>query len=241
MKPKRRSRFLLEYKMNILLIEDEKRMAEALAALLRKENFTVSLFTDGLQGLEAAKQNTFDLILLDLMLPGLSGIEIARCLRAAGQKTPIIMLTAKSELDDKVLGLDSGADDYLTKPFEVKELLARIRVIQRRHLKTSDDTIAFGDIKLNTLTGLLNSQLENYSVQLSKKELQIMTLMIAHKNQVVTREQLVLALWGYECESEYNNVEVYLTFTRKKLAFIHSTVEIKAIRGIGYTLRYSHV
>lgn len=227
--------------MKILLIEDEVRMAEALAALLQKENFTVHLCNEGTGALEQALQHTYDLILLDLMLPGISGIDIARALRESGNQTPIIMLTAKSELDDKIVGLDSGADDYLTKPFEIKELLARMRVLKRRHCSAEDDLLSFGDLSLNTLTGLITCVTNGQFVQLSKKELQIMSFMLAHKKQVVTREQLALHIWGYDCDSEYNNVEVYLTFTRKKLAFIHTQVEIKAIRGIGYELRSTHV
>ncbi len=227
--------------MNILLIEDEIRMAEALAELLRKENFKVHLCTDGATGLEAAHKEDYDLILLDLMLPNISGLEIAKSLRSCGKKTPIIMLTAKSELDDKIDGLDCGADDYLTKPFEIKELLARIRVIQRRSFNVEAESLGFGDLKLNTHTGQLLCIETAQSVQLSKKELQIMTFLLNHKGQVITREQLVLHIWGYECDAEYNNVEVYLTFTRKKLAFIHTKVEIKSIRGIGYELRYANV
>lgn len=227
--------------MKILLIEDEIRMAEALAELLRKENFSVTLCTNGAEGLEIAHQDDYDLLLLDLMLPEVSGLEIARSVRACGKTTPILMLTAKSELDDKIEGLDCGADDYLTKPFEIKELLARIRVIQRRHFSYKEEGLTFGDIKLNDNTGQLSSTFNHQTVQLSKKELQLMVYLLNHQNQVVTREQLVLAIWGYDCDSEYNNVEVYLTFTRKKLAFIHSNVEIKALRGIGYELRYVHV
>ncbi|NTV90716.1 MAG: response regulator transcription factor [Clostridiales bacterium] len=227
--------------MRILLVEDETRMAEALSELLRLEKNDVQVCTDGLSGLEAACTREFDLLILDVLLPGVSGFEIARSFRKMGKKTPILMLTAKSEVDDKVSGLDSGADDYLTKPFEVKELLARLRALGRRSANAQASTLSFGDIVLNTETFQICSTTNGQSVRLSKKEFRIMELLLANQRQVLTREQLAIGIWGYENEAEYNNVEVYISFTRKKLAFIDSSVEIKALRGIGYELRDGNV
>ncbi len=228
-------------KLKILLVEDEVRMAEALSELLRLEGYEVNICTDGISGMEAVCTGEYDIIVLDVMLPGVSGYEIARNARSLDEKTSILMLTAKSEVDDKVIGLDSGADDYLTKPFETKELLARLRALGRRNKSLITETLSFGDITLNTNTFQLCCTVNSQSVRLSKKEYRILELFLANRHQILTREQLVMKIWGYDSEAEYNNVEVYLSFVRKKLAFIGSAVEIKALRGIGYELRYGHV
>ena len=151
------------------------------------------------------------------------------------------MLTAKGEVDDKVEGLDSGADDYLTKPFMAKELLARIRALLRRNYDAQDGILSFGDITLNTNSATLTSSENGQSIRLSDKEFRILEYMIANKGIILTREQLALKIWGYDNEAEYNNVEVYMSFTRKKLAFIHARTQIKAVRGIGYELRCEDV
>lgn len=227
--------------MKILLVEDEKRMAQALCEILRQENYDVDHCADGISGLETAQTGIYDILILDVMLPGKNGFEIARTLRKDGIKTPILMLTAKAEVDDKVTGLDSGADDYLTKPFMTKELLARLRALGRRNVNTSDGTLRFGDIELNSNTCELSCVTNGQSVRLGEKEWRILEYLIANQNQILTREQLAVKIWGYENSSEYNNVEVYMTFTRKKLAFVGAKTEIKAVRGVGYQLRYEHV
>ncbi|MGN0518259.1 MAG: response regulator transcription factor [Acutalibacteraceae bacterium] len=227
--------------MKLLLVEDEKRMATALTELLRLEKYDVDLCTDGISGMAAVESDIYDLIVLDVMLPGKSGFEIAKQARREGIKTPILMLTAKSELDDKVTGLDCGADDYLTKPFMTKELLARLRALGRRTINSTDGTLSFGDISLNTNTSTMYCTTNGQSVRLKEKEYRLMEYLIANQGQILNREQLALKIWGYESEAEYNNVEVYLSFTRKKLNFIGSSVEIKAVRGLGYELRYSDV
>lgn len=227
--------------MRILLVEDEKRMSEALSEILKLENYDVDCFADGLSGLTAIESGIYDIVVLDVMLPEMDGYEVARRTRAKGILTPILMLTAKSELDDKVLGLDSGADDYLSKPFMTKELLARLRALGRRACNTSDGTLTYGDISLDrnalTLTCTSNSQ----NVRLSEKEYKILEYLISNAGQILTREQLAVKIWGFENESEYNNVEVYMSFTRKKLAFVKSQTQIKAVRGVGYELRCDHV
>jgi DNA-binding response OmpR family regulator len=191
--------------------------------------------------MSAIESNVYDLIVLDVMLPGKSGFEIAKQARKEDIKTPILMLTAKSELDDKVTGLDSGADDYLTKPFMTKELLARLRALSRRNINSSDGTLSFGDISLDTNTSTLYCKTNGQSVRLREKEYKVIEYLIANQGQILSREQLAVKIWGYDSEAEYNNVEVYLSFTRKKLAFIGSAVEIKAVRGLGYELRYNNV
>ena len=223
--------------MRLLLIEDEKRMAQALCEILRREKYDVDHFVDGISGLDAVESDIYDIIILDVMLPGMNGFEIAKKARQAGIRTPILMLTAKGELDDKVEGLDSGADDYLTKPFMTQELLARLRALARRNINTDDGTLTFGDISLDTNTSTLSCASNGQSVRLSEKEYRILEYLIANQGQILTREQLAVKIWGFDSEAEYNNVEVYMSFTRKKLTFVGAKTEIKAVRGIGYELR----
>lgn len=227
--------------MRLLLVEDEKRMAQALCEILRQENYEVDHCADGISGLEAIESHIYDIVILDVMLPGMNGYEIVRHVREQGMQTPVLMLTAKAELDDKVMGLDSGADDYLTKPFMVKELLARLRVLGRRILNTTDGTLTYGDIVLDTKTLTLSCITNEQSVRLSEKEYRILEYLIANQGQILTREQLAVKIWGYESNAEYNNVEVYMSFTRKKLAYIEAKTAIKAVRGIGYELRCEDV
>ncbi|HIX15059.1 MAG TPA: response regulator transcription factor [Candidatus Hungatella pullicola] len=225
--------------MKLLLIEDEKRMAQALCEILRLEKYDVDHCADGLEGMYAVESGVYDMIILDVMLPGKNGFEIAREARQKGIKTPILMLTAKSELDDKVMGLDWGADDYLTKPFMTKELLARLRALARRNGNPIDGTLSFGDIALNK--DAMTLICKDNKVRLSEKEFRILEYLIANQGQILTREQLAVKIWGYDSDAEYNNVEVYMSFARKKLNFVNAKVEIKAVRGIGYELRYDHV
>lgn len=227
--------------MRLLLIEDQERMAQALCEILRHENYDVDHCADGIEGLEAIKSGIYDIIILDIMLPGMDGYDIAKNVRNCGIHTPILMLTAKTELDDKVKGLDSGADDYLTKPFMTKELLARLRALSRRLINVTDGTLNFGDISLDTGTLTLYCTANEQSVRLSEKEYKILEYLISNQGQILTREQFAMKIWGFESDSEYNNVEVYMSFTRKKLAFVESKTEIKAIRGIGYELRCDNV
>ncbi|WP_434311277.1 response regulator transcription factor [Hominifimenecus sp. rT4P-3] len=227
--------------MKLLLVEDEKRMAEALCELLRLEKYEVCHCADGISGLKEIESRIYDVIILDIMLPGKNGLEVAREARKMGIRTPILMLTARGELDDKVEGLDSGADDYLTKPFMTKELLARLRALGRRNIHSTDGTLTFGDIMLDTNAATLICTLTGQSVRLSEKEYNILEYLIANQGRILTREQLAVKIWGFENEAEYNKVEVYMSFTRKKLMFIGAKTEIKAVRGLGYELRWDHV
>lgn len=227
--------------MRILLVEDEKRMAQALCEILRLEKYEVDHYANGAEGLSAAQSNIYDIIILDIMLPEINGYEITKRVRCRGIYTPILMLTAKTELDDKVTGLDSGADDYLTKPFMTKELLARLRALGRRKLGAADSTLIYGDIALDISTFMLSCVTNGQSVRLSEKEYRILEYLIANNGQILTREQLAIKIWGFESDAEYNNVEVYMSFTRKKLVFVGAKTEIKAVRGVGYELRYGNV
>ncbi|MGN1143226.1 MAG: response regulator transcription factor, partial [Anaerovoracaceae bacterium] len=181
--------------MKILLVEDEKRMAQALCQILRLEKYEVDHCGDGLSGLEAIETDIYDVVILDVMLPKMNGFEIARKARQKGIRTPILMLTAKSELDDKVSGLDSGADDYLTKPFMTKELLARIRALGRRTINSSDGTLTFGDITLDTGSATLVCTSSKQTVRLSEKEYRILEYLISNQGQILTREQLAVKIW----------------------------------------------
>lgn len=227
--------------MRLVLIEDEKRMAQALSEILRIENYDVDCFYNGSDGLSALESNAYDIAILDVMLPQMSGFEVAKRARSSGIKTPILMLTARSELEDKVNGLDSGADDYLTKPFMTKELLARLRALTRRNIDPADGFLHFGDITLDRNTFTLSCTDSGQAVRLGEKEYRILEYLIMNKGTILTREQLALKIWGFDNDAEYNNVEVYMSFTRKKLSFVGSKTEIKAVRGIGYELRCLNV
>lgn len=221
--------------MRVLVVEDEVRLAATLQDLLELNGYTVDVCHDGEAGLDNALTSIYDVILLDVMLPKLDGFTVLRRLRAEGSTTPVLMLTARSELTDRVNGLDSGADYYLTKPFEPKELLACIRALTRRQPELhSSDVLSFGDLKLDKSTFALNCQ--ERSVRLSRKEYDMMELLMRNRDMVITKETLLLKIWGYESDAEDNNVEVYISFLRKKLEHLHSQVKIKTIRMVGYCL-----
>ncbi|MCR5457685.1 MAG: response regulator transcription factor [Clostridiales bacterium] len=222
--------------MKILLAEDEKRMNRALQEILRQEGYEVTSVENGEDALYELEGDIYDLCVLDVMMPKMNGYAVAKEARASGIRTPILMLTAKGELDDKVEGLDSGADDYLTKPFMTKELLARLRALLRRKIPTSDGSLKYEDLTLDVKNAVLKCS-NGLSVRLGEKELRIIEYLIANQGHVLSREQIALKIWGYESESEYNNVEVYMSFARRKLAYVESRCEIKALRGIGYELR----
>ncbi len=223
--------------MKLLLAEDEKRMADALKEILFLEGYETDCVTDGEAALSAACTGIYDVMILDVMMPGMNGYKVAERVRKAGITTPILMLTAKSDLNDKITGLDAGADDYLTKPFMTQELLARIRALTRRNRGYMDDLLTFGDITLRPQTAELYCSQSGQTVRLGEKEYRILEYMISNKGQILSREQLAVKIWGYDNEAEYNNVEVYMSFTRKKLSFVNAKTQIKSVRGIGYELR----
>ncbi len=227
--------------IKVLLAEDEKRMAAALAELLAQEGYETDTVYDGEAALAAAQTGIYDVLILDVMMPEMNGFEVTARARENGVRTPILMLTAKGDLEDKVRGLDCGADDYLTKPFMTKELLARLRALTRRNAGYQETELAFGDIALTPSAAVLSCKATGQLVRLSEKEYRILEYMITNKGRILTREQLAVKIWGYDCEAEYNNVEVYMSFTRKKLGFVGAKTEIKAVRGIGYELRYPDV
>ncbi|MCR4644907.1 MAG: response regulator transcription factor [Oscillospiraceae bacterium] len=220
--------------MKLLVVEDEVALAEALSEILKRNKYVVDTVYDGEDGLAYGLTDIYDCIILDIMLPKLNGIEVLKTLRKRHISTPVLLLTAKSDTEDKINGLDSGADDYLTKPFVSGELLARVRSLTRRKGEVVTDEFNFGDIALNKSTFSLSR--EGQFVKLSLKEYQIMELLIANPKQLIPKERFIEKIWGYESDVEYNNVEVYISFLRKKLSAIGSTVTIKTARGIGYYL-----
>ena len=220
--------------MRILLVEDEIHLAQALTEILKKNMYAVDAVYDGQSGLEYALSGVYDLIILDIMLPKMSGIEILKNLRAEKMSVPVLMLTAKDEIEDKVAGLDYGADDYMTKPFSTDELLARVRALLRRKGEVVDDEVVFGDISLKLKKNELVCG-EN-QVKLSLKEFQILELMMYNPDQILTKERIIDKIWGGDSDAEYNNVEVYISFLRKKLQFLGAKTEIKTVRGVGYSL-----
>ncbi|MCR5213763.1 MAG: response regulator transcription factor [Eubacterium sp.] len=227
--------------MKLLIAEDEKRMSDALKELFRQEGYDSDCVYDGEAALDLLRSGIYDVVILDVMMPKMNGYSVADKIRKEGNTTPILMLTAKSDLDDKVIGLDSGADDYLTKPFMTKELLARVRALTRRNAGYHEEILTFGDISLTPSTAELTCVTNGQSVRLSDKEYRILEYMMSNKGMILSREQFAVKIWGFESDSEYNNVEVYMSFTRKKLAFVGASTEIKAVRGIGYELRCSNV
>ena len=221
--------------MKILIIEDEYSLADAISETLKKENFMTNIITDGEEGENEALTGIYDLILLDIMLPNKDGFKILESLQREKVETPVIILTAKSEIYDKLNGLENGADDYITKPFHIKELVARIKVVLKRKNDSKDlNIIQYEDLSLNLRNGKISCQ-DNEMI-INGKELELLEILMINKNQAVSREILADKIWGYNSEAEYNNVEVYISFLRKKLKLLKSKVEIKTLRGIGYIL-----
>lgn len=221
--------------MKILIIEDEYSLADAVRETLKNEHFEVDIITDGEKGESEALTNIYDLILLDVMLPSKNGFDILKTIRDEKIDTPVIMLTAKSEIYDKLNALENGADDYITKPFNNRELVARIKNIIKRKNGIQDTSILeYGNIKLDLKTGEITST-ESHIV-IGGKELELLEMLLLNKTQVVKRETIANKIWGYDAEAEYNNVEVYISFLRKKLKLLKANVNIKAVRGLGYKL-----
>ena len=220
--------------MKILLIDDERQLTDALSVILKKNNYSVDCAHNGEDGLDFALSGIYDLIILDIMMPKIDGISLLKTLRAKKFDTPVLLLSAKSELSDKIQGLNLGADDYMTKPFNTDELLARIKALLRRREKFVSDILSFGDISLDRDTiELIKGQKR---IALGKKEFQILEMLILNAGKSIEKEKFIEKIWGYDTDAEYNIIEVYISFIRKKLNAIGAKTEIKSIRGIGYTI-----
>jgi DNA-binding response OmpR family regulator len=222
--------------MNILIVEDERRLADVLAHIMKEANYNVDAVYTGGDGLDYALSGQYDVAVLDVMLPGMNGFEIVRRMREAKVSTPVLMLTAKGEVADRVHGLDSGADDYMQKPFAAEELLARIRALTRRQGEVALNALDYGDLSLR----LDNHELScgSKSVRLSLKEFEVIKMLMVNHQQVITKETLITKIWGYDSDAEANNVEAYVSFLRKKLAYLESGVMIDVLRKVGYRLKY---
>lgn len=222
--------------MKILMVEDEKYIAEAIAQVLKQNHYAVDLAYDGEYGLDCALSNIYDMIILDIMLPKKDGLTVLKEMRQGGIKTPVILLTAKGQIEDKVHGLDCGADDYLPKPFHTDELLARLRALGRRKPELNNEGILlFGDVQFNPHTLLLAC--ETCEVHLSIKEAQLLELLINRKNTIVSKEHIIEKLWGYDSAAEDNRVEVHMSLLRKKIGKIKSNILLRTFRGVGYLLQ----
>lgn len=220
--------------MRILVVEDEERLAEALGEIMKSQRYTVDIVHDGESGYDYAMSGIYDAIILDVLLPKMDGFEVVRNMRAAYNSTPVIMLTARDGTEDKIKGLDCGADDYLTKPFVPGELLARVRAVSRRQGEVVLNELQFEDVKLDLSNYTLRT--EQRSINLGPKEFDIMRMLMFSPNVIVPKEDILVKVWGTESDAEDNNVEVYISFLRKKLKHLTSHVQIATIRRIGYRL-----
>ena len=220
--------------MRLLLAEDEKTLSNALVTILKHNNYSVDAVYNGEDAIDYIETGVYDGAILDIMMPKIDGITVLKTIRAGGNKMPVLLLTAKSDVDDKVLGLDAGADDYLTKPFVTKELRARIRAMTRRQAELTDNLLSFGDLKLDRVSFELSSP--SGKLPLTAKEFQIMESFMNHPSQIISAERLMEKIWGFDSDSEINVVWTYISYLRKKLKLLQSGVTIKAVRNIGYTL-----
>lgn len=220
--------------MRLLLAEDEQELSNALVAVLKHNNYSVDAVYNGQDALDYIENGNYDGVILDIMMPKMDGITVLKTIRSHGNSIPVILLTAKSEIDDRVDGLDSGADDYLTKPFSMKELLARIRAMTRRQSDTTDAILSFADLSLNRATYQI--QCNDQSLRLANKEYQMLEMLMTNPGQIISVEQFMDKIWGFDSEAELNVVWVYISYLRKKLSSLGSRVRIKATRGIGYSL-----
>ena len=222
--------------MRILIVEDEVHLAETLGQIMQEQHYQTDVVNDGADGLDYALSGQYDLVLLDVMLPKLDGFEVARRLRSAHISTPILMLTARDETGDKIAGLDCGADDYMTKPFDSGELLARVRALTRRQGEVLSQSLTVYDLVLNLSTRCLSCA--GKSVRLGFKEFDVLRLLMAAPKSLIPKEDIINKVWGIDSDAEDNNVEVYISFLRKKLNFLGSRVSIGTVRKVGYHLEY---
>lgn len=218
--------------MNILIIEDTKSLAKTLADIISNIGLLPQIAHDGVSGLEYIHKKIYDAIILDIMLPGMNGFDLLQTIRSEGIRTPVLILTAKNDVKDRVKGLDSGADYYLTKPFEIDEFIACLRAILRRQNTPPAEILSFGDIELNITNYKLSSN--GNSIRLNSKELQLLRLFMANPNQILSKELLINKVWGYDSEATDNNVEAYISFLRRKLSLLSSNVTISTKRKTGY-------
>lgn len=220
--------------MRILLAEDEREMSNALVAILKHNNYSIDAVYDGADALDYGLSGNYDVIILDIMMPRLNGLEVLAMLREKGVPTPILMLTAKSQIEDRIKGLDTGADDYLSKPFAMGELLARVRAMTRRKAEYTPNLIRLGNISLNKESYELSNH--ETSLRLSNKEFQMLEMLMNNPKRLISTEQFMERIWGYDSEAEINVVWVYISYLRKKLDSLGANIKLKAVRGIGYTL-----
>lgn len=220
--------------MRLLLAEDEKALSKALATILERNKYSVDTAYDGQEALEYLDAGNYDGVILDIMMPKVDGITVLREIRKKGTLIPVLLLTAKSEVDDKVLGLDAGANDYLTKPFNARELLARIRAMTRTQTAQADSRLKIGNVTLDRATYELSTPSGSY--RLANKEFQMMEMLMANPKNLISSERFMEKIWGYDSEAEINVVWVYISYLRKKLSALHANIQIKAMRNAGYTL-----
>ena len=221
--------------MRILIVEDEDRMAKTIQSLLRKQNYLSDIASDGEEGMDCILSGIYDLVILDVMLPKMDGFQVLDAVRARGVTVPVLLLTARSAVTDRIEGLDRGADYYLPKPFASGELLACVRALLRRPREMEPDTVSFADLSLDETGGILSRGGEN--VSLNSRELELMRILMHNAGSPVSRETLLVKVWGYDASPESNVVDAYMSFLRKKLSFIHSAVSIESVRRIGYYLK----
>lgn len=220
--------------MRLLLAEDEKALSKALATILERNKYSVDVACDGQEALEYLEAGNYDGVILDIMMPKVDGITVLRTIRKKGNLIPVLLLTAKSEVDDKVLGLDAGANDYLTKPFHSRELLARMRAMTRTRTAQADSRLKMGNVTLDRATYELSTPTGSY--RLANKEFQMMEMLMSNPKNLISSERFMEKIWGYDSEAEINVVWVYISYLRKKLSVLHANIQIKAQRNAGYTL-----
>ena len=220
--------------MRLLLAEDEKALSKALVTILERNNYSVDAVDNGQDALDYLEADNYDGVILDIMMPKVDGITVLKTIRSKGNRIPVLMLTAKAEVDDKVLGLDAGANDYLTKPFHTQELLARIRAMTRTQTAQTDSRLQMGNVTLDCATFELSTPAGSF--RLANKEFQILELLMRNPHSLIASERLLEKIWGYDSEAEINVVWVYISYLRKKLSALHANIQIKATRNAGYSL-----
>lgn len=220
--------------MRLLLAEDEKALSKALVTILERNNYSVDAVDDGQTALDYLEADNYDGVILDIMMPKVDGITVLKTIRSNGNRIPVLMLTAKAEVDDKVLGLDSGANDYLTKPFQTQELLARIRAMTRTQTAQTDSRLQMGNVTLDCATFELSTPAGSF--RLANKEFQVLELLMRNPHSLIASERLLEKIWGYDSEAEINVVWVYISYLRKKLSALHANIQIKVTRNAGYSL-----